>query len=485
MRDAVKRETFSENPRARWTRGKRPALPVLGARVKLPPGPRMPSALQAVGWAERPLPFMERCRERYGDTFTMRIRHAGTWVFLCDPEDVKRVFTADSAALGVGEANSLLGPILGSRSVMLLEEPEHMAHRRRMLPSFHGQLMERYAASTTEVTREELERWPRGEPFELWPRMQEITLAVIMRAVFGELDTDHLRLLHQQLRALTEWMNNPLRLTLLAAVGPRSMVRNPVFRALMGAVEESVLEEVHRRRAERGAREREDIVAMLERAHREDGSPLSEQELRDELITLLVDGPTSTSLAWVFERLLRHPEMLARLCAEIRAGEDELYMDAVIKETLRLCPPVPIVVRRLLEPMRLGGHTIPAGATVAPCVYLVHRRREIYPQPERFLPERFLERPAGTYTWIPFGGGVRRCLAASFALLEMKRVLQTVLREVELRPVERRSERVARSSIAFVPDRRALAVAVRRAPTEASGPPPTEATREPSGLPVG
>jgi cytochrome P450 family 135 len=454
--------------------------------AKLPPGPHMPSALQAVGWAERPLPFMERCHRRYGDVFTMRIRHAGTWVFLCDPDDVKRVFTAEADTLGVGEANSLLGPILGSRSVMLLEEPEHMAHRRRMLPSFHGKLMERYGESTAEVTREEIRRWPLGEPFELWPRMQEITLAVIMRAVFGTLDTDHLRLLHQQLRELTEWMNNPLRLTLLAAIGPRSMVRNPTFRALMGAVEESVLEEVHRRRAERRAHERGDIVAMLEQAHRADGSPLSEQELRDELITLLVDGPTSTSLAWAFERLLRHPEKLARLREEVRSGDGEIYMDAVLKETLRLCPPVPVVVRRLLAPMSLGGYVVPAGATVAPCVYLIHRRRDIYPQPERFLPERFIERPAGTYTWIPFGGGVRRCLAASFALLEMKRVLQTVLGELELRPAQRRSERVARSSIAFVPDRRALAVVVRRrAPASAARSALADETRAASGLPVG
>jgi len=303
-------------------------LPIAKWPARLPPGPRMPSALQAVGWAERPLPFMERCQRRYGDIFTMRIRHAGNWVFLCDPEDVKQVFTAAADTLGVGEANSLLGPILGSRSVMLLEEPEHMAHRRRMLPSFHGQLMERYGESTAAVTREEIARWPVGEPFELWPRMQEITLAVIMRAVFGSIDTDHLRRLHAQLRALTEWMNNPLRLTLLAAVGPRSMVRNPTFRVLMGAVEQAVLEEVYRRRAERAERERVDIVAMLERAHREDGSSLSEQELRDELITLLVDGPTSTSLAWAFERLLRHPEKLARLREEVRGGEDEAYMDA-------------------------------------------------------------------------------------------------------------------------------------------------------------
>lgn len=450
--------------------GKLPPPRIARRRLALPPGPRMPSALQAVGWAERPLPFMERCRERYGDIFTLRIRHAGTWVFLCDPEDVKLVFTADSGVLGVGEANSLLGPVLGSRSVMLLEEPEHMAHRKRMLPSFHGKLMEHYGEMASVVARREVAQWPVGEPFALWPRMQEITLTVIMCAVFGPLDTDHLRRLRELLRELTEWMNAPRRLTLLAAIGPRSMVRNPEFRALMGAVETAVLEEVRRRRAERGSRvredrgsrAREDIVSMLEQAHQEDGSPLSEKELRDELVTLLVDGPTSSSLAWVFERLLRHPQKLARLRAEAAAGESEAYMDAVLKETLRLCPPVPIMVRRLLQPMRLGGYTIPAGATVAPCAYLIHLREEIYPQPRSFMPERFLGSAAGTYTWIPFGGGVRRCLAASFALLEMKRAVRTVLGEVELRPVQQRSERVARSSIAFVPHRHALAVVVRR-----------------------
>ena len=202
--------------------GNRAPGPGAFSRSPLPPGPRMPSALQAVGWSERPLAFMERCRQRYGDIFTLRIRHAGTWVFLCDPEDVKRVFTADAGLLGVGEANSLLGPILGARSVMLLEEPEHMAHRRRMLPSFHGRLMEEYGERTAEVAREQVEGWPLGEPFALWPRMQEITLAVIMRAVFGEVQTEHLRGLHARLRELTEWMNAPRRLTLLAAVGPRA-----------------------------------------------------------------------------------------------------------------------------------------------------------------------------------------------------------------------------------------------------------------------
>jgi cytochrome P450 family 135 len=456
------------------------------SRPRLPPGPRMPSALQAVGWAERPLPFMERCRKRYGDTFTLRIRHAGVWVFLCDPQDIKRVFTAEADVMGVGEANSLLGPVLGPRSVMLLEEPEHMAHRRRMLPSFHGRYMERYGSATGAVAREEIAKWPIGEPFALWPRMQDITLSVIMRAVFGELDNDHLLELRELLRRLTEWMNQPLQLTLLAAVGPRSMVRNPTFRSMMDATEEAVLQEIRKRRAERGTRARDDIASMLEQAHREDGSSLTDSELRDELITLLVDGPTSSSLAWAFERLLRHPDKLARLREEVRAGEQELYMDAVIKETLRLCPPVPVVVRKLMQPMELGGYTVPAGATVAPCAYLLHHDERIYSEPRSFLPERFLEKPAGTYTWIPFGGGVRRCLAASFAMLEMKRVLQTVLSEVELQPTQRRSERVARASIAFVPDRHAEAIVVRRL-----APPPEGERRaavhapRPASVPVG
>ena len=201
----------------------------------------------------------------------------------------------------------------------------------------------------------------------------------------------------------------------------------------------------------------DDIVALLGRARYDDGAPLTEKDLGDELITLLSDGPTSTSLAWAFERLLRHPEKLERLREEIHAGEDE-YLDAVIKETLRLCPPVPVVVRRLREPERLGGYLIPAKTVVAPSVYLMHRREDVYPDAGSFLPERFIGQATGTYTWIPFGGGVRRCLAASFALQEMKRVLRVVIGEVDLRPAGTRSEGVARSSIAFVPDRRALAV---------------------------
>lgn len=429
---------------------------------RLPPGPRLPSALQTLYWSSRPLPFMRACRARFGEIFTLRIRHTGTWVLLSDPADVKTVFTADAGTLGVGEANTLLGPVLGQSSVMLLEEPAHMVHRKRMLPPFHGRQMLDYGEVVTDVTREEIARWPVGEPFPLWPRMQSITLDVIMRATFGSMQTPEMKRLRELMRRLTEWMNSPRRLAVLAAFGPRWLIRNASFRAVMDPVEAAVLEEVRRRRAGPAAPEQQrDIFWIIEHAHAAEGTPLSEQEMRDELMTLILDGPTSSSLAWAFERLMRSPEKLRRLRQEIACG-DETYLDAVVRETLRLRPAVPVVVRRLLTPMQLGGHTVPAGATVAPCIYLMHHREDLYPDPDSFQPERFLDAPAGTYTWIPFGGGVRRCAAASFALLEMKRVIQTVLREVELQPVQQRSEKVIKSSIAYAPEHWATAVISRR-----------------------
>ena len=431
----------------------------------LPPGPRMPSALQALGWARRPFPMMKRCRERYGEIFSMRILHSGTWVFLCDPDDVKRVFTAPPASMGVALANPLLLPVLGARSVMLLEEPDHMTRRRLMLPPFHRERMDGDVEMMAEVTRGEVRRWPTAEPFELWPRMQAITQEVIMRTVFGPDDPGRLQRIREALTRLTEALNNPKRLSRLAALGPRWIARSRGFRAAMEPVDEALLDEVDMRRRE-GEGGRRDIVSMLIDARYEDGSPLGEKELRDELLTLLTDGPTSSSLAWAFERLLRHPEKLARLQEEVDAGEGSEYMDAVVQETLRLCPPVPVVARRLLERLELGGYELPAGTTVAPCVYLIHRDERFYPHPRSFLPERFLERPPGTYTWIPFGGGVRRCLAASYAELEMKRVLRAVLTEVDLHPVGSDSERVTRSAISFSPDKRARVVAEPRARVE-------------------
>jgi len=435
----------------------------------LPPGPRLPRALQAVGWTQRPLPWLEKCHRRYGDTFTLRIRHYGDWVILADPDDVKKVFTA-GRAVGVDVANPLLGPLLGPRSVMLLEEPEHMTRRKLMLPSFHGRAVQADAEMMATVAREEIERWPVGEPFALWPRMQDITLDVVMRAVFGpDSRTPRLQPLRERLRGLTDWMNEPRNLAMLAAFGPGWVTRSRGYREAMGAVEEAVMDEVRRRKAdpEGGSM---GVVSMLVRAEYEDGSPLSDQDLRDELVTLLSDGPTSSTLAWTFERLLRHPDKVERLREDVLGG-DGSYLDAVVKETLRLRPPVPVVVRNLLEPMRLGGHDLPAGTTVAPCIHLIHRDERHYPEADRFLPERFLGKQPGTYTWIPFGGGVRRCLAASYAEMEMKRVLRIVLETTELRAVESDAERARKSAISFAPDQKGLVIAEPRE-TEPAGPRP-------------
>jgi len=339
-----------------------------------------------------------------------------------------------------------------------------MQRRRLMLPPFHGQRAGADAEMMAEVVREEVRSWPAGEPFELWPHMQAITQEVIVRSVFGPDDEGHLNRVKELLHGLTATLNEPRRLSLAAALGPRWLAHDPGFRAAKAPLEAALLAEVDRRRRA-GENGRKDIVSLLIDARYEDGSPLSEADLRDELMTLLTDGPTSSSLAWTFERLLRHPQKLARLQEEVRADDEEgAYLDAVVKETLRLCPPVPVVVRRLLKPLELGGYELPAGTVVAPCVYLIHRDEAIYPHPRRFEPERFLERPPGTYTWIPFGGSTRRCLAATYAELEMKRVLRTVLCEVDLRPAEADSEHARRSAISFSPDKRGRVIAVPRRP---------------------
>jgi cytochrome P450 family 135 len=437
------------------------------SKPTLPAGPPLPTPLQAAIWALRPLELMDRCEARYGEIFTLRIRRGRPWVLLTNPAHVKQVFTRASELMGAGagEANPLLEPLLGPRSVMLLDEPEHMGDRKRLLPSFHGGRMKDYGAMMSEIAEQKVAEWPTGEPFELWPRMQSISMEVVMRSVFDGIAPDRAKLLRERIAGLTDWINQPRRLALLAAFGSRSITANSGFRREMDKLEAVVLDEVRLRRERGIATEEEDIFSMLERAHAESGEPASEEKMRDELVTMLSDGPTATSLAWVFERLLRYPKKLARLREEVLRDEGGDYLDAVVKETLRLCPAVPLVMRRLIEPMELGGYTLPAGTIVAPCIYLMHRRADIYPEPLEFEPERFLGgADAGAYTWIPFGGGVRRCVAASFAQLEIKRVIEVVLRELELRPATDGDEEAARSSVSFAPGGGARVIASRRTP---------------------
>lgn len=435
----------------------------------LPPGPKMPRAAQAAAWALRPLAFMDWCHDRYGEIFTLNIRSGRPWVLLTNPDHVKQVFTTDPRLLRVGaaEANPLLGPLLGPRSLTLLDEPEHMDDRRRILPSFHGECLQAYDEMMIEVTRRQIARWPQGEPFALWPRMQAISREVLMRGVFGGVESNRLELLRERLVELTAWVNNPRRLARLAAFGPRSVAASKRFHEMRGRIGELVLAEVRERRAHLETGTRRDILSMLEQAYAGDGAPMSEEKLRDEIVTLLSDGPTATSLAWAFARLLRRPDKLSRLREETVGARSDEYAEAIVKETLRLCPAVPVAMRRTVESMQLGDYRIPADSMVTPCIYLLHLRADIYPDPRAFRPERFLENATGTYTWIPFGGGARRCIAAGFSMLEMKRVMQVMVRDVELTAVDRGSLGAARSSVSFAPDSGALVVATRRA---ASGP---------------
>ena len=362
------------------------------------PDPRRPSPIQMWEWIARPIPFLERCNRTYGDMFTVRFP-VGTIIFISDPEVIKEIFTGDPDVLHAGEANATpLEPLMGKNSVLLLDGPEHMRQRKLMLPSFHGERMQRYGDLMREITEEEIRRWPHAEPFPLRPRTQAITLEIIMRAVFGIEDAERLEQLRGRLGRLLDIGMQPTALAsivlppLRKTIGRRTWER---FQRLRSDVDEVLYDEIARRRTASDIAERTTCSRSCSRRATRQGKPLTDVELRDELITLLVAGheTTATTLAWAFDLLLRHPRELARLQAEIEAGEGGEYLDAVIKETLRIRPVVPGVVRKLTAPLEVDGHHFPAGIRLAPNIYLTHRRADVYPEPERFQPERFLEQP--------------------------------------------------------------------------------------------
>jgi len=393
------------------------------------------------------------CHERYGDMFALKIAYEGTWVMLADPEAVKQVFTGDPRVFHAGEGNQILAPVLGRNSVLVLDEKPHMSQRRLLLPPFHGERMQGYGETMGEIAAREIDSWPTGAPYKLRPRMQAITLDIILRTVFGVGEGERMTELRTALREFLDLTTNPRLLIPLLAVGPKRVRRLPAFRRRIDLVDHLIYREIAERRRAGDLEQRDDILSLLVAARHEDGSPMSDEEMRDELLTLLVAGheTTATSLAWAVERLARHPEKLARLRAEAEAGESEEYLTATIQETLRLRPVISIVIRRLTEPVEIGGYELPAGVSVTPSVYLVHRNPEIYPDPDSFKPERFLDNPPGTYTWIPFGGGVRRCLGASFAQFEMAVVLKELVKRHAIRPATPKSERVFRRAITETP----------------------------------
>ena len=416
--------------------------------------------MQTLRWLLRPISFLESCRRRFGDAFSVSFLGFETpMVMLSDPEAIRALYSVPGHTLPPGRTIALQ-PIVGSRSLLLLEGREHLARRKLMLPPFHGERMRAYEAIVREAVTREVEGWPEGQAFALHPRMQAVTLEVILRAVFGVTDPARRARLAAGLSGLLAGTSSGLQFGVLLSRrfgGPDPLAALQKLRheidAMLGA-------EI----AERRADPREDILSLLLGARFEDGEPMADAEIRDQLMTLLLAGheTTATGLAWTFDLLVRHPPVLARLTAAIEAGE-ERYVRAVVAEALRLRPVVPLAGRRLSQELRVDGLVLPAGTDVTPAIWLTHTRADRYPEPYAFRPERFLDDAPATYAWIPFGGGVRRCLGAAFAEMEMRVALAAILERRTLRPASGSAERVARRNVTFSPRGGTRVIATRAA----------------------
>jgi len=439
----------------------------------------MPRLMQAAFVTASPYGWMVRRWRRYGDVFSSRFPIFGRVVYLADPALVKEVFTGNAKTFHAGEANTLaLGDALGEHSLLTLDEDRHLSQRKLLLPPFHGESVRRYVEVMTEATEREVASWPVGTQIELRPRMQAITLDVILRAVFGVRDDERMDLFRERIPLLGEttsvlnWL--PFMDRDLGGMTPAAR-----FRRALAAVDELIYAEIaDRRAAAPEGDQRDDVLSLLLRARHEDGSAMTDGELRDELMTLLTAGheTTATGLAWAFERLLRTPRVLERLTGSL---EDDDYLDAVVKEALRVRPVIVDVARKLTREIEIAGWRLPAGTLVLPAIAVLHARPDLYESPAEFRPERFLggeRRRAGTarsrvgaesYAWIPFGGGVRRCIGASFAQVEMRTVLREVLRRVRLRAPTQRPERGVIRHVTVVPARGARAIV--EAKTDARG----------------
>ena len=412
------------------------------------PGPRLPRPIAGVRFLATEHRMLARYRRRYGDVFAVAVWPFDPLVVVGDPAEVKRIFRGDPADLHAGEGNQVLGPVVGPRSVLVLDEKEHLRTRKMLLPPFHGERMRVYGDVMRELTEAEIATWPAGEEFPLLPSMQRLTLRIILRTVFGVEEGARMDELE---RALIRLMRRGSQIMLLPLLqrdwGPGSPQRR--FEASRAEVDALLYAEIARRRESPGGA---DVLSMLMAGD----DPPSDAELRDHLITLLLAGheTTATTLAWTFERLVRHPEAMERA-----ATGDTAYIDAVVQESQRIRPVITYVMRTLQAPMTVAGHDVPAGATLGTSITLMHRRADLFPHPLAFRPERFVESKPETYSWVPFGGGVRRCLGAAFASFEMRQVLGVVLSRRALRAADPRPERYRRRGITFVPGRGAVVVA--------------------------
>jgi cytochrome P450 len=403
-----------------------------------PPGPTEAPVLQTARWLLRPIAFMESCRRRYGDTFSVMFQGFTTpLVMVSSPEVIRALYSERAHHLPPGRQVTL-GPLVGPRSLLLLEGADHLSRRKMMLPPFHGERMRAYEPVVHEVTERELAGWPEGVRFAVHPRMQAITLEVIERAVFGVSERGPLHDLLRDLLSMT--VSRELQFSVL--FGRRGALDR--LQEMARSIDGRLLDEIAARRENPG----DDICSLLVQARFEDGTAMGDREVRDQLMTLLLAGheTTATGLAWTLDLLTRNPGVLARA----RTDGDE-YLRAVVAESLRLRPVVPLAGRRLVTDLVADGVHLTAGTDVTPAIWLAHTRPEAYPDPYAFRPERFLSKPPSTYTWIPYGGGVRRCLGAAFAEMEMRVVLGEILQRFDLRAGARRAERVARRNVTFSP----------------------------------
>jgi cytochrome P450 len=437
--------------------------PHAARREPFPPGSRSPAIAQAVNYARDPLGFLAAHQRRYGDIFTIRFPYFGRIVYVASPDLVKALFTGSPDDFHAGEANAtVLEPALGPNSVLTLDDAPHMRQRKLLLPPFHGERIQRYGELIVEMTRQEMESWPVGEPFAMRPHTQRITLAVIMRAVFGVHDEDRLigfeRLIEDFARRVGVITSFPF---LRRNLGPGSPW--PRFLRSRAALDEFIYEEIKLRRAEPGHEERDDVLSLLLEARDEDGNPMSDEELRDELVTVLGAGheTTATGLAWAVELLNRNPAVLAKLRDSLAAGEED-YLGATVKEVLRARPVIVDVGRKLKAPTTIGGYELPADSFVLAAIAALHYREDTFPRPHEFRPERFLEAKVDNYAWIPFGGGIRRCIGAAFAEYEMRTILREFVERTELRPAAPKPEKVRVRNITLAPAKNTRVVLERR-----------------------